>query len=94
MVVAELSKDELISQARAKLDGVENRNQKNLSERFYACLVIEGMPKVEARELGGAIARLEVAKIPLNDILRQMLWRNEEAVRKAGLWQEKLLWVE
>ena len=93
MTVADFSKDQLVFQARASLNSVEHGNQKALADRLLALLVSEKVPKVDARELGGAIARLEVANIPLNDTLKRLLWQYEEAVRMCGLWQEKLLWM-
>lgn len=93
MAVADFSKDQLLLQAIASLDGVEHGNQKALADRLSTRLVGEKVPQGDARELGGAIARLEVANIPLNDTLKRLLWQHEEAVRVCGLWQEKLLWM-
>ncbi len=93
MMAVAFSKDQLVLQARASFNSLEHGNQKALADRLEALLVGEKVPKVDARELGGAIARLEVANIPLNDTLKRLLWQHEEAVRMCGLWQEKLLWM-
>ena len=92
MAVADFSQGQWVLQARASFNGVEHNNQKALADRLSALLAGEKVPQVDARELGGAIARLEVAHIPLNDTLKRLLWQHEAAVRVCGLWQEKLLW--